>query len=88
MLIRWLSPPRFVLRGYFLSVGETVRVLTEVNSVTIDTSPNPGRDLHFHLDGGPLGPGNFSEPDGSSEIEFTVTGFTAASASRNSRNKW
>ena len=54
-------------------------MLTEVNSVTIDTSPNPGHDLHFHLDGGPLGPDNFSQPDGSSEIEFTVTGFTAAS---------
>ena len=50
-----------------------------MNTVTINAAAIGSGSLYFSLNNGPLGPGNFNEGNGSSEIEFTVNGLTAQS---------
>ena len=54
--------------------------LNQVNSVTINASARPDIAVAFSLDGGPLGPGYLDEGNGSSEIEFSVTGMGPSAA--------
>jgi Ca2+-binding RTX toxin-like protein len=66
--------------GPYLEVGSVFcALLTEVNTVTINAAAIGSNDLYFGLRNGPLGPGNFNEGNGSSEIEFTVNGLTPQS---------
>lgn len=69
--------------GSHLEVADAFcALLTEVNTVTINAAGDADAKLHFDLRNGPLGPGNFNEGNGSSEIEFTVNGLTAQSLVR------
>lgn len=52
-------------------------LLADVNTVSIDASQKPEVQLTFDLSDGPLGPGFTNEGDGSSEIEFSVSGANA-----------
>ena len=70
------------LRGdgtYLLVNGSACALLNDVNTVYVDMSPFPGAGLSFDLRGGPLGPGYTDEGNGSSEIEFQVSGFGTGS---------
>ena len=70
------------LRGdgtYLLVNGSACALLNDVNTVYVDMSPFPSAGLSFDLSGGPLGPGYTNEGNGSSEIEFPVSGFGTGS---------
>jgi len=61
----------------YLDVSDThCALLTDVDTVSIDMSASPSF-LNFDLSGGPLGPGFTDEGNGSSEIEFQVSGISA-----------
>jgi Ca2+-binding RTX toxin-like protein len=63
----------------YLTVNDVAcALLTEVNSVSIDMAPSPSSLLIFDLHPGPLGPGFTDEGNGSSEIEFQISGMTSA----------
>ncbi len=54
--------------------GAVCGPLNSIESVLVNVINSQSAQVAFDLSGGPLGPGQTSENDGSSEIEFTVTG--------------
>ena len=66
--------------GAYLEIaGVFCGLLSDVNTVNINASASPTIDLNFDLTNGPLGPGYTDEGNGSSEIEFSVTGLSSTS---------
>jgi Ca2+-binding RTX toxin-like protein len=67
--------------GIWLVVNDTnCALLAEVNTVNVNMGGFANTVLIFDLAGGPFGPGFTDEGNGSSEIEFDVTGFGSGSA--------
>jgi hypothetical protein len=66
--------------GPYLEIADVFcALLSDVNTVNINASASPTINLTFDLTNGPLGPGYTDEGNGSSEIEFIVTGLSSTS---------
>jgi hypothetical protein len=70
-----------IRRGDAIAVdGVDCGAATVTNTDTVDVVPSTGDAVTIDLRGGPFAPGLTDEGDGSSEIEFFITGATTRSS--------